>query len=136
MKRLNPKQLQMLRDYADAGEATDLGDFHGHLGWHNRERMIGALQARGFVSQLGEITQAGREHLESLKPKGFVVDGTGNAWNVTEDELLEARRRSRSQDVNDKDQEAYFQLVSYGEGRVFYRDEAARGLQLIRGSKS
>lgn len=62
-KRLTQRQLEMLRDYEDGNEATDIADFDmrggGTLAWRNRERVIDALHKRGLVDADG-ITTAGR----------------------------------------------------------------------------
>lgn len=50
---LTKKQATMLRDYCRDGEASDLGDFDGKLGWHNRERVIEALHRKGLLNEDG-----------------------------------------------------------------------------------
>lgn len=63
--KLSDKQLSMLRDYSRDGEATDLCDFDGPMGWHNRERVINALWRKGLLNGDG-ITALGRETLSEL----------------------------------------------------------------------
>lgn len=60
MRRLSEKQLQCLRDIRDDNEPTDLADFNGPFGWHNRERTITSLWDRKLVDGDG-ITAAGRD---------------------------------------------------------------------------
>lgn len=61
--RLSDKQVSMLADFKRDGEATDLCDFEGPGGWHNRERVISALHRKGMldadgITPLGERTLA------------------------------------------------------------------------------
>lgn len=62
MNRLTKKQLEMLRAFEQDLEATDIADFNGPLGWHNRERCIDSLHRRGLLDENG-ITPAGRAAL-------------------------------------------------------------------------
>lgn len=70
MKALTPRQLTMLRDYANDGEATDYAEFDdaGTLAWCNRERVIEALWRRGLLGEDG-VTEAGREVIAALGSK-------------------------------------------------------------------
>lgn len=64
--RLSPKQLIMLIDLED-GDATDLDDFNGPGGWHNRESVINALIRKGLLDNDAAITEKGRELLRCPK---------------------------------------------------------------------
>lgn len=64
--RLSAKQLQMLRDYNNDLEATDICDFGGPFDWHNRERVINALFRKGLLSEAG-VTEAGHRVLATHK---------------------------------------------------------------------
>lgn len=68
--RITPKQIDMLKSYADANEPTEYADFAdaagAALGWRNRERVIEALHAKGLLDADG-ITAAGRSLLAELE---------------------------------------------------------------------
>ena len=59
-----------------------------------------------------------------------------NEWNVTEDEYLEALERSRDGATSWQDSADYWQLCRFYRGQVFFRDEVARALRLIRDQQS
>lgn len=59
-----------------------------------------------------------------------------NAWNVTETEYRKALELSRDGSVPPDDSAAYWQLVRFYRGQIFYRDEAAKAVQLIREPKT
>lgn len=63
MALLTPKQIEMLKSFERDFEATDICDFDGPLGWHNRERVIDSLRRRLLLDDDG-ITPAGRTWLE------------------------------------------------------------------------
>jgi hypothetical protein len=61
---LSSKQVQMLLDFANDGEATDICDFDYNgpslaLAWRNRERVIDSLRTKGLLNDDG-ITEAGK----------------------------------------------------------------------------
>ena len=62
--KLTPRQLEMLKSYAEDGEATDYANFDnaGTLAWCNRERIIDALHRKGMLDADG-ITEAGRAYI-------------------------------------------------------------------------
>jgi hypothetical protein len=55
-----------------------------------------------------------------------------NVWNVTEQEYKTALARSRDSDTFPDDSADYWQLCRFYRGQEFYRDAAARALNLIR----
>jgi hypothetical protein len=69
MTTLSTAQRRMLRDIARDGEPTDFADFayrannSGGLGWHNRERVLDALQRKGLIDDDLALTPAGKEVL-------------------------------------------------------------------------
>jgi hypothetical protein len=58
-----------------------------------------------------------------------------NAWNVTEEEFKEARKREQDQSTSEKDKADYWQLMRFFRGQLFYRDAVARAVNLIRKAK-
>ena len=56
---MTPKQREMLLSFHRDGEATDLCDFDGPLGWRNRERVIDALVRKGLLDKDLHVTAAG-----------------------------------------------------------------------------
>ena len=64
--RLSTKQLQMLCDYDNDLEATDICAFNGPFDWHNREKVICALIRKGLLVE-DRVTEAGRKVLEQNK---------------------------------------------------------------------
>lgn len=58
-----------------------------------------------------------------------------NAWNVTEDEYKTAQARSRDLNTSSEHSEAYWQLCRFYRGQIFYRDQAAIAVRLIRGQE-
>jgi len=153
MKKLSAKQIEMLESYADANEATDLADFHGHLGWHNRENCINALRNRGLLDDDG-VTVAGAEALLSvwkdhvsdhafrviadaqyiIKKRCEALLGSDvSNWDVTEEEALEAKRLAN---LPHQQELGYWQLWRYYLGEMFIRDEAGRALAELRSRPS
>lgn len=55
-----------------------------------------------------------------------------NVWNVTEKEYRMALKLTRDASTSLRDNEAYWQLCRYYRGQIFHRDDAARGVLLIR----
>jgi len=66
MAKLSDKQLEMLASFEDGNEPTDIADFNGTLGWHNRERCIESLHKRGMLDGDG-LTDLGRTALLSQR---------------------------------------------------------------------
>ena len=59
MKPLSQKQLAMLKAFATDGEASDIADFDGPAGFHNRERVINSLIRRGLLTDDCKLTNEG-----------------------------------------------------------------------------
>lgn len=57
-----------------------------------------------------------------------------NAWGITEAEYKLALERSRDGNTSPQDSSDYWQLCRFYRGQVFYRDQAARGARLVRGT--
>jgi hypothetical protein len=64
---LSNKQREALTSvYVTSGDTPDIWDYRGPLGWHNRERVLSALQRRGLLHADGTLTDAGVALAERL----------------------------------------------------------------------